>query len=82
MSYSRAGMRLCQAGAGCGLVTALTLHMGGEGERKHWLGQKFAVFAKSRDLSQVNNLSMGMGIKWDSNWDHRYYKEFLIFERY
>ena len=72
MSYNRAVMRLCQAGAGCGLVTALTLQMG-EGERKHWLGEKFAVFAKSRDFSEVNNLSMGMGIKWDSNWDHRFY---------
>ena len=72
MSYNRAVMRLCQAGAGCGLVTALTLHMEGEGERKHWLGEKFAVFAKSRDFSEVNNLSMGMGIKWDSNWDHRF----------
>jgi len=71
MSYSRAVLRLCQAGAGCGLATALTLHMGGERERKQWLPSQFAVFAKSTDFSEVNNLSMGMGIKWDSNWDHR-----------
>jgi len=71
MSYSRAGMRLLQAGAGCGLVTALTLHMRREGEGKQWLGSQFSVFAKSGDASQVNNLSMGMGIKWDRNWDHR-----------
>ena len=77
MSYSKAGLRMFQAGAGCGLVTALTLQMG-EGERKHWLGEKFAVFAKSRDFSEVNNLSMGMGIKWDSNWDHRFIRKVYI----
>jgi len=63
-------VRLCQAGAAGGLVTALTVQLLDRDNRTS-LGSKFLVNAKSRDFSQVNDLYQGMGVKWDSNWDHR-----------
>ena len=64
-------VRLCQAGAAGGLVTALTVQLLDRDNRTS-LGSKFLVNAKSRDFSQVNDLYQGMGVKWDSNWDHRH----------
>ena len=71
MSYGAKVARLvCQAGAGVGLVAALAMQQAGEGEVT--IPSIFSVQAKSRgDVSQVNDLYQGLGIKWNSNWDMR-----------
>jgi len=76
MSYgARVTKLVCQAGAAGGFVTGLLLGMrqvGEEGETRTGMNKIFSVNAKTRDsYSQVNDLYQGMGVKWNSNWDHR-----------
>ena len=75
MSCSRRNIaRLFKLGGAAGGFMAATSLIVSDTEMKKKICIPFSLLAKTKDKENVviNDLYHGTGIKWDSNWDHRF----------